>query len=268
MIKIITQKKLLISLVFSGLFSSSALMAEDKIIVMVNGQAIHESQLKIAATQSKIDFQKITAEQKQLLTEALVNRQLVLEQAKKANYDKQTDVAARIKALTESYLAANYLTTIAQQFNINEDKIKQYYETKVANNHPQEFKARHILVKTEKEANTLIKDIESGADFSTLAKEKSTDTGSGSRGGDLGWFSTQDMVAPFAKKIASLKKGELGKTPVNSQFGWHVVILDDIRTSTPPKFKAVQQDIEKVLLKNALTTYLNDLNANAKIILK
>ncbi|MCW8929415.1 MAG: peptidylprolyl isomerase [Gammaproteobacteria bacterium] len=262
--------KLLYTAVFSGLLlTNTALMAEeDKVIATVNADAITESQLEIAATQSKVNYKEITPDQKKLLTEALINRQLVLSEAIKAQFDKTPDIAARVKALTDSYVAANYLATIAKEFKIDEAAMKAYYDKNVVGNTPNEFKARHILVKTEDEAKALIKEIEGGADFSALAKEKSTDTGSGSRGGDLGWFTEQDMVAPFSKKVASLKKGELSKTPVNSQFGWHVIILDDTRKTTPPEFNAVKQNIEKVLIKEQLNQYLDDLNTKATIKIK
>ena len=269
-----TTQKLLFIVAFSGLLlTSSALMAEDqlvedKVLATVNGQNVTESQLEVAALQSKVNFKEITPEQKKLLTEALINRQLVLDEAIKANYDKTPDISARVKALTESFIAANYLATIAKEFKVDEAAMKAYYEKNVVANTQNEYKARHILVKTEDEAKTLIIEIEGGADFSTLAKEKSTDTGSGSHGGDLGWFNEQDMVASFSKKVATMKKGELSKTPVNSQFGWHVIILDDVRSIKPPEFSAVKQDIEKVLIKEKLNQYLDDLNAKASIVLK
>lgn len=262
-------QNLLFTIAFTGLLlTSSTLMAEDKVLATVNGHDVTESQLEIAATQSKVNYKEITPVQKKLLTEALVNRQLVLDEAIKAKFDKTPDIASRVKALTDSYIAANYLATIAKEFKIDEKTMKEYYDKNVVADTPKEFKARHILVKTEDEAKTLIVELDGGADFTKLAKEKSTDTGSGSRGGDLGWFTEQDMVAPFSIMVASMKKGELSKTPVNSQFGWHVIILDDIRTTTPPEFKDVKGNIEKVLIKEKLNEYLDKLNASAKIILK
>jgi len=266
---IVMPKNLVLALACSGLFlASSPLAAEDKILATVNGQNVTESQLEIAAAQSKIDFKAITPEQKKLLTEALINRQLVLGEAIKANYNNDPDIKARVKALTDSYIAANYLATIAEKMNSTEDEMKAYYNKNVVPNVPKEYKARHILVKTEDEAKTLIKEIDSGADFSKLAKEKSTDSGSASKGGDLGWFTEQDMVASFSKAVAGLKKGELAKSPVKSQFGWHVIILDDERSAAAPEFSAVKDEINKILIKIKLNQYLNDLNANAKIQVK
>ncbi len=254
-------KKTALGLALSALLiSSSALLAEDKVIANVNGEDISENQLEIAATQSKVDYKNITPEQRKLLTEALVNRQLVLQEAIKAGFDKKPEVVA--------FIAANYLATIAESFKVSDTEIKTFYDKNVLQNTTKEYKARHILVKTEAEAVVLISQIENGADFSKLAKEKSTDTGSGSKGGDLGWFSEKDMVQPFAKAVADLKKGELSKKPVQSQFGWHVIILDDERKTTPPPLESVKAEIEKILIKEKLNQYLNDLNAKAKITLK
>ncbi len=262
-------KKTPLGLALSALLiSSSALLAEDKVIANVNGEDISENQLEIAATQNKVDYKNITPEQRKLLTDALVNRQLVLHEAIKAGFDKKPEVVARVKALIDSYIAANYLATVAESFKVSDTEIKAFYDKNVLQNTTKEYKARHILVKTEAEAVVLISQIENGADFSKLAKEKSTDTGSGSKGGDLGWFSEKDMVQPFAKAVAGLKKGELSKKPVQSQFGWHVIILDDERKTTPPPLESVKAEIEKILIKEKLNQYLNDLNAKAKITLK
>lgn len=260
---------LALALIFSSLcFSATSIMAAEKVLAVVNGDEVTESQLKIAALQSKVDFTAITPVQRTALIEALVNRQLVLQAALKEDFDKDPEVASRVKALTDSYIAANYLAKVAEGFKIDDKEIQDYYDENVVNGMPKKYKARHILVNTIEEANALIKEIEAGADFSTLAKEKSTDAGSAVNGGDLGWFTGQNMVAPFAQAVATMKKGKLHKTAVKSQFGWHVIILDDQRDSTPPAFSGVKQEIEKVLIKDQLNQYLKTLNSKATISLK
>ena len=263
------QTKLALAISLSGLLLISApVIAEDKVLAVVNGDNVTESQLKIAALQSKVDFTALTASQKSALTEALVNRQLVLQAALKENFDKDPDVASRVKALTDSYIAANYLAKVAEGFKFGENEMQAYYDKNVASGMPKEYKARHILLKTIDEAKDIIKQIEGGADFSQLAKDKSTDSGSAVNGGDLGWFSGQNMVAPFAQAVANMKKGELHKTPVKSQFGWHVIILDDERETPAPKFTEIKAEIEKVLIKEKLNQYLETLNKKAVIDLK
>ncbi|MCK5697420.1 MAG: peptidylprolyl isomerase [Gammaproteobacteria bacterium] len=269
MIRLNIIKKPLFTLLSSTLLlSSSALMAEDKVLAVVNGANITTSQLEIAATQSKTTLETLSDPQKKLLTEALINRQLVLDEAIKAKYDQDPSMVAQMKALSDSYLAASYLAIIAEKMKSSEQDMKAYYDKNVLANAATEYKARHILVKTEAEAKTIITEIDGGADFSTIAKEKSIDTGSGVNGGDLGWFTKQDMVASFSQAVANMKKGELNQTPIKSQFGWHVIILDDERTLTPPEYNAVKEEIDKLLIKEKLNKYLEDLNKNAKIELK
>lgn len=261
-------KKLALATAISTLcFMLNPVIAADSVLAVVNGDEVTESQLKIAALQSKVDFNAITPVQKNALIEALVNRQLVLQAAIKENFDKDPDVASRVKALTDSYIAANYLAKVAEGFKIDEKQMQAYYDKNVLAEMPKEYKARHILVKTEDEAKAIIKEIEGGADFSSLAKEKSTDSGSAVNGGDLGWFTAQNMVPPFSQAIAGMKKAELNKTPIQSQFGWHVIKLDDEREMTAPKFAEVKQEIEKVIIKDQLNQYLTDLNSAAKITL-
>ncbi len=263
-----TPKKLALAIVFSSLcFTTSSILAADKVLAVVNGDNVTESQLKIAALQSKVDFNSITSVQRIALIDALVNRQLVLQAALKENFDKHPEVASRVKALTDSYIAANYLAKIAEAYKISDKEMQAYYDKNVLADLPKEYKARHILVKTKDEANAIIKELEGGADFSKLTKEKSNDAGSAVNGGDLGWFTGQNMVAPFSLAVAKMKKGELDKTPVKSQFGWHVIKLDDVRDVTPPKFEEVKPEIEKVLIKEHLNKYLTDLNSKAKITL-
>jgi len=259
-------KHLSLALAFSSfcLVTTSAI-AEDAIIAVVNGDNITKSQLEIAAIQSKVEIDKITDEQKKALTDALVNRQLVLQEALKEKFDQDPGVKSRVQALVDSYIAANYLAKLAESFKIPETEMQAYYDKNVIGKMPKEYKARHILVKTEDEAKALIKEIEGGADFSKLATEKSIDTGSAVKGGDLGWFTGQNMVASFAQAIAGMKKGELNKTPIQSQFGWHVITLDDERETPAPKFDEVKPEIEKVIIKAHLNQYLTKLNNNAKV---
>ncbi len=262
-------KKLALTLGCSALFlAATPLIAADKVIAVVNGHNVTESQLKIAATQSKLDYQNISPEQRKLLTEALVNRELVLGEAINAKFDQDPEVAARVKALIDSYIAANYLATVAEKYTSSEAEIKAYYDKNISSNTPKEFKARHILVKTEDEAKALIKEIKGGADFSKLAKEKSIDTGSAAKGGDMGWFKEHDMLDALAKAFVGLKKGELAKAPVKSQFGWHVIILDDQRSAPAPKFADVKSNIDKLLIKIKLNDYLKELNSKASIEVK
>ena len=118
---------------------------------------------------------------------------------------------------------------------------------------------------TEDEAKVLIAELKKGASFDKLAKEKSTDKASGAEGGDLGWFKKSDMVKEFADAAFALKKGQLSEAPVKTQFGYHVILLEDRRQAPPPAFEEMAQEIREELAKEAVNGFLNQLRANAKI---
>ena len=134
------------------------------------------------------------------------------------------------------------------------------YQEQVALAPPLEFKASHILVETQSQAVSLISELEGGADFAELAKENSTGP-SGPGGGDLGWFSANQMVAPFSQAVAALENGAFSKTPVQTQFGWHVILRVDSRESTPPTLESVRDVVKQRVEQDKLQKYLKDLRA-------
>ena len=149
---------------------------------------------------------------------------------------------------------------------VTPEKMKQAYEEKVKNMPAEdEVHARHILVATEPEAKAIIADLKKGAAFDKLAKEKSTDKASGAEGGDLGWFKKTDMVKEFADAAFALKKGELSQTPVKTQFGYHVIKVEDRRKAPPPSFEELSGQIHQDLARETVTAMLNKLRADAKV---
>ena len=173
-------------------------------------------------------------------------------------------VLAEIKRQTTAVLA-NYL--IREQFKnlkITDEQLKAEYDKQVTNLPKKEYKASHILVKTEDEAKTIIESLASGADFVALAKEKSTGP-SGVKGGDLGWFQTESMVPEFSTAVKAMEKGQVSKTPVKTQFGYHVLLLEDSRAIAPPSIESLNEQLEKIIVNNMLKKYLEDITKSAKI---
>ena len=127
-----------------------------------------------------------------------------------------------------------------------------------------EYKARHILVKTEDEAKAVVKQLDDGSDFAKLAKEKSTGP-SGKTGGDLGWFRPQQMVPPFSDAVAAMKKNTYTKKPVKTQFGWHVIKLEDLRDVQPPKFEDIKDQVKTIVQTKRVQKYVKSLRDKAKI---
>jgi len=158
------------------------------------------------------------------------------------------------QAVASDYLAKNAAS---------DAEIKDAYDAQVSNAPSMEFKARHILVETQGEAVNLIKELDGGADFATLAKEKSTGP-SGANGGDLGWFSPNQMVAPFSNAVAALADGKFSKEPVQTQFGWHVILREDSRKSNPPTLESLRDTIKQRVEQQKLQDYLEALRATLK----
>lgn len=130
----------------------------------------------------------------------------------------------------------------------------------------QEFNAKHILVASEQEAKDIIAELNKGGSFAKIAKDKSKDPGSKDKGGELGWFPANTMVKPFAEALSALKKGSVSAAPVQTQFGWHVIKLEDTRPLQAPEFDKVKDDLAKTLQQKQLDKLVLDLKAKAKIV--
>ncbi|MCP5472258.1 MAG: peptidylprolyl isomerase [Sinobacteraceae bacterium] len=205
----------------------------------------------------------LTPEQRQDALDSLVRMQLIASQAQKDGLDKDHEIAAALtlsrldvlqRALQQQYLKDKTPT---------EQELRAEYETQLAQMPRTEYHARHILVQTEETANQLLARLKKGEKFERVARE-SMDS-SKDNGGDLGWFSPQSMVKPFSDAVMTLKKGETTAKPVQTQFGWHIIRLDDTREVQPPPFDAVQPQLGQVVLAKKFKGYSDELLKTAKV---
>ena len=146
---------------------------------------------------------------------------------------------------------------------VTDEELKPEYDAQVAAM-PREYRARHILVEDKASADAITKQLADGADFAKLATQKSKDSSSQS-GGDLGWFTPDSMVKPFADAVAKLQPGEITSEPVQSQFGWHVIKLEESRASAPPPFEEVKDQVKVFVQRKKLQAYLEGLREQAKV---
>lgn len=158
-------------------------------------------------------------------------------------------------------LFTNYQKTHA----VTDDEIKAEYDKFVAANSGKEYRARHILVEKESEAKAIVAQLKKGGKFDEIAKKSSKDPGSGAKGGDLDWAPAGNYVAEFATALTTLKKGQLTDTPVKSQFGYHVIRLDDVRDAQLPKLEDVKPQVSQQLQQQKLAQYQNELRSKAKV---
>jgi len=205
----------------------------------------------------------LTDEQKSQLIDQLVNMTLAAQAAEKDGLQKDAKVAARIELLRTQILAEAASDKYIKSHPVSETELKAEYDTQVASM-PKEYKARHILVEKQETAESIIRELQAGGDFSKLAKQESKDS-SAQAGGDLGWFNPQSMVKPFADAVVALEKGKYTTTPVQSEFGYHVIILDDVRSPEAPNFDDVKPQVEMFVQRKKLQEYLDGLRKTAEI---
>lgn len=206
----------------------------------------------------------LTPEQKNQVLDELITMKLVSAQAVKDGLDKDPDVAANLEVVRMRILSDAESQKILKGKEPTDAELHAEYDSAIASMDKTEYHARHILVPTKEKADQLIKKLKAGAKFEDVAKAESTDN-SKTNGGDLGWFTTSRMVKPFGDAVKALKKGDMTAEPVQTQYGWHIIKLDDTRDVTPPPFDQVKAQVMKGVLQKKLVAYVDELKKNAKI---
>lgn len=235
-------------------------------VATIDGKAISRSLLDyyIKAASGGRDPAEISAEQRKEALDSLLRGFAVANQAGKDKVDQEAEVASQLELMRLEVLQRAVQTKYLKDKTPTEAELRAEYETQVAQMPKTEYRARHVLVQTEDFAKAVIARINKGERFEDAAKRDSLD-GSKERGGDLGWFTPQTMVKPFADAVMALKKGEMTQAPVQSQFGWHVIKLEDTRDVQPPPFDQVKDQLNNVVLAKKFKTYADELKKTAKI---
>lgn len=259
----LTQKTLL-AIAF-GLLLPSA-QAADANVATVNGKPIKQSLVDYIAKDATARGQNVDANVRSVIVNKLISSELVVQEAQKQGMDKQPDYVAKEELLRRELLVNTYIENFLKKTTVSEADLKAEYDKFKQQVGDKEYSARHILVATEAEAKDIIAQLGKGGDFAKLAKEKSKDTGSKDKGGELGWFPPAAMVKPFSDALGTLKKGQITQTPVQTQFGWHVIKLDDTRTAQPPAYDKVKDNLKKQVQQRNLEKMLSDLRAKAKVV--
>ena len=237
----------------------------DTTVATVNGRALpldlfrmyYAERLRQANTQNSPAFQN------QAFNE-FVNIVVTAQDAESKGLEKEQQIAYLLELERMQVLSRAALQNAAQMAQPTEEELQKAYDEQVGKEKRIEYKARHILVKTEDEAKSLIKELDGGADFEKLATEKSLGP-TGKTGGDLGWFDANQMVQPFTEAVATMKKGSHSSTPVQTQFGWHVILLEDTRESDPPTLEQVKDELSAALQREKLSAYVAELRNAAKL---
>ncbi len=242
--------------------------AADEPVAVVNGKPITQKTYDFYLRQLQAERPNANlAGNRQLIINELVKRELLYQDAVKKKLDKDPEVAFALEQLRMNTMIQANVGKIAESMKITDDMLKKEYDEKIAKADITEYKASHILLKSEDDAKAVIKELDSGAVFSDVAKAKSTGP-TGPDGGDLGWFKAGQMVPPFAQALTQMKKGTYSKTPVQTQFGWHVILLEDTRKAAPPNFEDVKPQLANMMRGQQINAYLDNLLKNAKVEMK
>lgn len=241
----------------------SPAFASDKVVATVNGEKITESSLDTIMDLLKRSNRAGNVDKKTALDD-LISTQLVLQEANKAGFANREDIQQKLTEFKERLMLQAWTEETVKTLKISEEEIKKAYDERIAKMDKQEFKARHILVKTEDEAKALINDLAGGKDFAELAKEKSTGP-SGPKGGDLGWFKTSSMVSPFSDAVKTMKKGDVSAAPIKTQFGFHVIKLEDVRDAKLPELKMLEPQIRRIIEQQKLKAHVATLREKADV---
>lgn len=247
--------------------SAASLSAQEPgdVVAKVGDTVITEADIAFAARDLGQELQRFPpAQWRSILTDVLVDMTLLAKEAEKEGLQKDEDFQRQVKFLTTQALRNAYVSQKLEA-SITEAELKAAYDAELANfKGEEEVRARHILVKTKEEAEKLIKELDGGADFAELAKANSSD-GSAAAGGDLGFFGKGRMVPEFETAAFALEPGKYTKEPVQSQFGWHVLKLDEKRIQPAPAFEDVQDGLRNKLMRDRYTKLMTDLKAAHKV---
>ena len=255
--------KLAAALLIGTMLSASALAAGNA-FVTVNGVAVSQNMANVFIAEQKAQGAPDTPELKNAVREELIRRELLLQEAKKAGLDKKPDIAAQAEAVRQAFFVRAYVQEYVKKNPISDEQLKAQYETIKTQLGNTEYKARHILVKDEADAKAIIDNLKKGAKFEELAKQ-SIDPGSKDNGGNLDWASAGNFVKPFSDALTGLTKGKYTETPVKTDFGYHIIMLEDTRPLTVPAFEEIKPRLLQQAQGQQINKMVDALRAKAKV---
>ncbi|MGH6938988.1 peptidylprolyl isomerase [Hypericibacter sp.] len=236
----------------------------DPVVAIVNGTPLHRSDVVASARGLPEQYQQQIDLIFPALVERLVGLELLAQAGRDANLANDPEVQKMMKVYEGQAIRQVYMTNLIHD-GVTDEEVKKRYDAYVAANPPKtEIHARHILLKTKEEAVAVIAELDKGANFAELAKTKSTDPAA-SNGGDLGYFLPEEMVKPFADAALALEKGKYTETPVQTEFGWHVIFLEDKRERKPPTLDEMKQELQSQIAEEIVGKKVEALRATAKV---
>ncbi len=234
-------------------------------IAVVNGKPVPTARLNALKAQIEKSGRPVNQDMMGQLKEEVIAREIFMQEARKRGLDASEDYKNQLELARQTILIRELFADFQKKNPVTDAEIQAEYDKFVKVNGGKEYRARHILVETEDQAKALISEIKKGGKFEELAKKNSRDPGSGANGGDLDWASAGSYVAEFSNAMVKLGKGEMADAPVKSQFGWHIIRVDDVRDAQLPKLDEVKPQIAQQLQQQKMGKFQDDLRSKAKI---
>ena len=259
------KKQLLSGLVAAALLGSVALPVLAQNLAVVNGKPIPKERVEVLKQQVERAGRQITPEMEGQIKDEIIAREIFMQEAQKRGLEASSDYKTQMELARQTILIRELFNDYQTKNPVTDAEIKAEYDKFAAANSGKEYKASHILVEKEDDAKAIIASIKKGAKFADIAKKQSKDPGSGANGGDLDWANPSSYVAEFTEALIKLPKGQMTQTPVKSQFGWHIIRLDDTRDAQLPKLDEVKPQVAQQLQQQKLAKFQEDLRAKAKV---
>ena len=234
-------------------------------IAVVNGKPVPSSRVEALKQQVEASGRPVTPEVLEQIKQELVAREVFMQEAKKRGLDASEEYKNQIELARQTILIRELFADHQKNNPVTDADIKAEYDKFVAANGGKEYRARHILVEKEEQAKAILASLKKGGKFEDIAKKQSKDPGSGANGGDLDWASAGNFVKEFSDAMVALKKGQVTDAPVKSQFGFHIIRLDDVREAQLPKLDDVKAQIGQQLQQTKMSTFQQELRAKARI---
>ena len=249
----------------SALVLSFALPAFAQNVAIVNGKPVPKARVEALAAQLAKSGRPVGAEMEGQLKEEVITREIFMQEAQKRGLDASDDFKVQMELARQTLLIRELFADYQKKNPVSDADIQAEYDKFVSANGGKEYRARHILVEKEEEAKAILASLKKGGKFEEIAKKQSKDPGSGANGGDLDWANAASYVPEFSQALVKLSKGQTTTAPVKSQFGWHVIRLDDVRQAQLPKLEEVKPQIAEQLQRQKLAKFQEELRGKAKI---
>ncbi|RMG53591.1 MAG: peptidylprolyl isomerase [Gammaproteobacteria bacterium] len=237
---------------------------DEQALAVVNGEPITREDV-MAFIQYKQQIQPNTPINPGLLVNEMINTKLLVQEAERKGLEQREDVQRQLQVHRAAVLVNALVGDFLKGLDLSDEELRKEYEAQISGIEKHEYKARHILLKDKAKAEQVLKELKpDGSNFAELAK-KYSEGPSGKNGGDLGWFSASSMVPEFGDAVKHMKKGEISKQPVKSEFGWHIIWLEDVRDTPVPSFEESRERLKMIVAQKKLQEHIAELREKAKI---